>query len=200
MNMEKTKQRQNVLGIIGVILMAVSLVVFIVLTAVYIVANSIALYDYDGSVNYLVIYMYYFVEFFPAVLIGNLFIVYNSYCFTFNGSHLVASTVLGFVSVMVYAVGFAVTAICSMGNEAYARGGALIQPDRLFTPFNLIVLISMLFVSFMCYVQIAFLLYFSKVRKRINYTQIMHRYQRFRYVSAAVYLLYIATFVCGLIF
>lgn len=199
MNMEKTRQRQNVLGLVGVVLTAVSLVVFIILTAVYIMANSVALYDDGNSVNYL-IYMYYFVEFFPAILIGNLFIVYNSYCFTFNGSHLVASTVLGFVSVIVYAVGFAVTAIGSMGNEAYARGGALIQPERLFTPFNLIVLISMLFVSFMCYVQIAFLLYFSKVRKRINYTQIMHRYKRFRYVPAAVYLLYIATFVCGLIF
>ena len=40
---------------------------------------------------------------------------------------------------------------------------------------------------------------FDKVRKRINYTKVMHRYEHFRFVMLAVFVLYLAMFVCYMI-
>ena len=74
-----------------------------------------------------------------------------------------------------------------------------LDSENYFGWFNITMLVLMLVIIFTCYVQIAFLLYFNKVRKRINYTQIMHRYEHFRFAMLAVFVLYLAMFVCYMI-
>lgn len=198
MDENKMRKSQDTLGLLGVIVMGVLLLLFMLSDAVLILGNSVALYE-DNSVlfnAYSVLY-YFLIDFYPILLIGDMFVVYNSFCKSYNTKHLIASTVLGFASASVYALSFIPLSI--LDSPSIARNASVSDIDDFFGWFNITMLVLMLVIVFICYVQIAFLLYFNKVRKRINYTQIMHRYEHFRFVMLAVFVLYLAMFVCYMI-
>lgn len=198
MDENKMRKSQDTLGLLGVITMGVLLLLFMLSDAVLILGNSVALYG-DNSVlfnAYSVLY-YFLIDFYPILLIGDMFVVYNSFCKSYNTKHLIASTVLGFASASVYALSFIPLSI--LDSPAIARNASLSDVDDFFGWFNITMLVLGLVIVFTCYVQIAFLLYFNKVRKRINYTQIMHRYENFRFAVLAVFVLYLAMFVCYMI-
>lgn len=198
MDENKMRKSQDTLGLLGVIAMGVLLLLFMLSDAVLILGNSVALYE-DNSVlfnAYSVLY-YFLIDFYPILLIGDMFVVYNSFCKSYNTKHLIASTVLGFVSASVYALSFIPLSI--LDSPLIARNASVSDVDDFFSWFNITMLVLVLVIVFICYVQIAFLLYFSKVRKRINYTQIMHRYENFRFAVLAVFVLYLAMFVCYMI-
>lgn len=198
MDENKMRKSQDTLGLLGVIAMGVLLLLFMLSDAVLILGNSVALYE-DNSVlfnAYSVLY-YFLIDFYPILLIGDMFVVYNSFCKSYNTKHLFASTVLGFVSASVYALSFIPLSI--LDSPAIARNASVSDIDDFFGWFNITILVLMLVIVFTCYVQIAFLLYFNKVRKRINYTKVMHRYEHFRLVMLAVFVLYLAMFVCYMI-
>lgn len=198
MDENKMRKSQDTLGLLGVIAMGVLLLLFMLSDAVLILGNSVALYG-DNSVlfnAYSVLY-YFLIDFYPILLIGDMFVVYNSFCKSYNAKHLFASTVLGFVSASVYALSFIPLSI--LDSPAIARNASISDIDDFFGWFNITMLVLMLVIVFICYVQIALLIYFSKVRKRINYTQIMHRYENFRFAVLAVFVLYLAMFVCYMI-
>lgn len=198
MDENKMRKSQDTLGLLGVIAMGVLLLLFMLSDAVLILGNSVALYG-DNSVlfnAYSVLY-YFLIDFYPILLIGDMFVVYNSFCKSYNTKHLFASTVLGFVSASVYALSFIPLSI--LDSPAIARNASISDIDDFFGWFNITMLVLVLVIVFICYVQIALLIYFSKVRKRINYTQIMHRYENFRFAMLAVFVLYLAMFVCYMI-
>lgn len=198
MDENKMRKSQDTLGLLGVIAMGVLLLLFMLSDAVLILGNSVALYG-DNSVlfnAYSVLY-YFLIDFYPILLIGDMFVVYNSFCKSYNTKHLIASTVLGFASASVYALSFIPLSI--LDSPAIARNASVSDIDDFFGWFNITMLVLMLVIIFICYVQIALLIYFSKVRKRINYTQIMHRYENFRFAVLAVFVLYLAMFVCYMI-
>lgn len=198
MDENKMRKSQDTLGLLGVIVMGVLLLLFMLSDAVLILGNSVALYG-DNSVlfnAYSVLY-YFLIDFYPILLIGDMFVVYNSFCKSYNTKHLFASTVLGFASASVYALSFIPLSI--LDSPAIARNASVSDIDDFFGWFNITMLVLMLVIVFICYVQIALLIYFSKVRKRINYTQIMHRYENFRFAVLAVFVLYLAMFVCYMI-
>lgn len=198
MDENKMRKSQDTLGLLGVIAMGVLLLLFMLSDAVLILGNSVALYG-DNSVlfnAYSVLY-YFLIDFYPILLIGDMFVVYNSFCKSYNTKHLIASTVLGFVSASVYALSFIPLSI--LDSPAIARNASVSDIDDFFSWFNITMLVLVLVIVFICYVQIALLIYFSKVRKRINYTQIMHRYENFRFAVLAVFVLYLAMFVCYMI-
>lgn len=198
MDENKMRKSQDTLGLLGVIAMGVLLLLFMLSDAVLILGNGVALYG-DNSVlfnAYSVLY-YFLIDFYPILLIGDIFVVYNSFCKSYNTKHLIASTVLGFASASVYALSFIPLSI--LDSPSIARNASVSDIDDFFDWFNITMLVLMLVIVFICYVQIAFLLYFNKVRKRINYTQIMHRYEHFRFVMLAVFVLYLAMFVCYMI-
>lgn len=198
MDENKMRKSQDTLGLLGVIAMGVLLLLFMLSDAVLILGNSVALYG-DNSVlfnAYSVLY-YFLIDFYPILLIGDMFVVYNSFCKSYNTKHLIASTVLGFVSASVYALSFIPLSI--LDSPAIARNASAFDADDFFSWFNITMLVLVLVIVFICYVQIALLIYFSKVRKRINYTQIMHRYENFRFAVLAVFVLYLAMFVCYMI-
>lgn len=198
MDENKMRKSQDTLGLLGVIAMGVLLLLFMLSDAVLILGNSVALYG-DNSVlfnAYSVLY-YFLIDFYPILLIGDMFVVYNSFCKSYNTKHLFASTVLGFVSASVYALSFIPLSI--LDSPAIARNASVSDIDDFFGWFNITMLVLVLVIVFICYVQIALLIYFSKVRKRINYTQVMHRYENFRFAVLAVFVLYLAMFVCYMI-
>lgn len=198
MDENKMRKSQDTLGLLGVIAMGVLLLLFMLSDAVLILGNSVALYG-DNSVlfnAYSVLY-YFLIDFYPILLIGDMFVVYNSFCKSYNTKHLFASTVLGFVSASVYALSFIPLSI--LDSPAIARNASVSDIDDFFGWFNITMLVLVLVIVFTCYVQIALLIYFNKVRKRINYTQIMHRYENFRFAVLAVFVLYLAMFVCYMI-
>ena len=198
MDENKMRKSQDTLGLLGVIAMGVLLLLFMLSDAVLILGNSVALYG-DNSVlfnAYSVLY-YFLIDFYPILLIGDIFVVYNSFCKSYNTKHLIASTVLGFASASVYALSFIPLSI--LDSPAIARNASVSDIDDFFGWFNITMLVLVLVIVFICYVQIALLIYFSKVRKRINYTQIMHRYENFRFAVLAVFVLYLAMFVCYMI-
>lgn len=198
MDENKMRKSQDTLGLLGVIVMGVLLLLFMLSNAVLILGNSVALYE-DNSVlfnAYSVLY-YFLIDFYPILLIGDMFVVYNSFCKSYNTKHLITSTVLGFVSASVYALSFIPLSI--LDSPLIARDVCALDSENFFDWFNITILVLMLVIVFTCYVQIAFLLYFNKVRKRINYTQIMHRYENFRFAVLAVFVLYLAMFVCYMI-
>lgn len=198
MDENKMRKSQDTLGLLGVIAMGVLLLLFMLSDAVLILGNSVALYG-DNSVlfnAYSVLY-YFLIDFYPILLIGDMFVVYNSFCKSYNTKHLIASTVLGFASASVYALSFIPLSI--LDSPAIARNASVSDIDDFFGWFNITMLVLVLVIVFICYVQIALLIYFSKVRKRINYTQIMHRYENFRFAVLAVFVLYLAMFVCYMI-
>ena len=198
MDENKMRKSQDTLGLLGVITMGVLLLLFMLSDAVLILGNSVALYG-DNSVlfnAYSVLY-YFLIDFYPILLIGDIFVVYNSFCKSYNTKHLIASTVLGFASASVYALSF--IPLSMLDSPSIARNASLSDVDDFFGWFNITMLVLGLVIVFTCYVQIAFLLYFNKVRKRINYTQIMHRYENFRFAVLAVFVLYLAMFVCYMI-
>lgn len=198
MDENKMRKSQDTLGLLGVIAMGVLLLLFMLSDAVLILGNSVALYG-DNSVlfnAYSVLY-YFLIDFYPILLIGDMFVVYNSFCKSYNTKHLIASTVLGFASASVYALSFIPLSI--LDSPAIARNASVSDVNDFFGWFNIMMLVLVLVIVFTCYVQIAFLLYFNKVRKRINYTQIMHRYENFRFAVLAVFVLYLAMFVCYMI-
>lgn len=198
MDENKMRKSQDTLGLLGVIAMGVLLLLFMLSDAVLILGNSVALYE-DNSVlfnAYSVLY-YFLIDFYPILLIGDMFVVYNSFCKSYNTKHLFASTVLGFASASVYALSFIPLSI--LDSPLIARNAYASDVDDFFGWFNITMLVLMLVIVFICYVQIALLIYFSKVRKRINYTQIMHRYENFRFAVLAVFVLYLAMFVCYMI-
>lgn len=198
MDENKMRKSQNTWGLLGVIAMGVLLLFFMLFGAVLILCNSVALYgNYSGFFNPYSVLYYFLIDFYPILLIGVMFVVYNSFCKTYNTKHLIASTVLGFVSALVYALSFIQLSI--LGSPLIARNVSALDSENYFGWFNITMLVLMLVIVFTCYVQIAFLLYFNKVRKRINYTQIMHRYENFRYAVLAVFVLYLAMFVCYMI-
>lgn len=198
MDENKMRKSQDTLGLLGVIVMGVLLLLFMLSDAVLILGNSVALYG-DNSVlfnAYSVLY-YFLIDFYPILLIGDMFVVYNSFCKSYNTKHLIASTVLGFVSASVYAISFIPLSI--LDSPSIARNAYASDVDDFFGWFNITMLVLVLVIVFICYVQIALLIYFSKVRKRTNYTQIMHRYENFRFAVLAVFVLYLAMFVCYMI-
>lgn len=198
MDENKVRKSQDTLGLLGVITMGVLLLLFMLSDAVLILGNSVALYG-DNSVlfnAYSVLY-YFLIDFYPILLIGDMFVVYNSFCKSYNTKHLIASTVLGFASASVYALSF--IPLSMLDSPSIARNASAFDVDDFFSWFNITMLVLVLVIVFTCYVQIAFLLYFNKVRKRINYTQIMHRYENFRFAVLAVFVLYLAMFVCYMI-
>ena len=198
MDENKMRKSQDTLGLLGVIAMGVLLLLFMLSDAVLILGNGVALYE-DNSVlfnAYSVLY-YFLIDFYPILLIGDIFVVYNSFCKSYNTKHLFASTVLGFASASVYALSFIPLSI--LDSPAIARNASVSDIDDFFSWFNITMLVLALVIVFICYVQIALLIYFSKVRKRINYTQIMHRYENFRFAVLAVFVLYLAMFVCYMI-
>ena len=198
MDKNKMRKSQDTLGLLGVIAMGVLLLLFMLFYAVLILGNSVALYE-DNSVlfnAYSVLY-YFLIDFYPILLIGDMFVVYNSFCKSYNTKHLIASTVLGFASASVYALSFIPLSI--LDSPSIARNASVTDVDDFFGWFNITMLVLVLIIVFICFVQIALLIYFSKVRKRINYTQIMHRYENFRFAVLAVFVLYLAMFVCYMI-
>lgn len=198
MDENKMRKSQDTLGLLGVIAMGVLLLLFMLSDAVLILGNGVALYG-DNSVlfnAYSVLY-YFLIDFYPILLIGDMFVVYNSFCKSYNTKHLFTSTVLGFASASVYALSFIPLSI--LDSPAIARNASVSDIDDFFSWFNITMLVLALVIVFICYVQIALLIYFSKVRKRINYTQIMHRYENFRFAVLAVFVLYLAMFVCYMI-
>lgn len=198
MDENKMRKSQDTLGLLGVITMGVLLLLFMLSDAVLILGNSVALYG-DNSVlfnAYSVLY-YFLIDFYPILLIGDMFVVYNSFCKSYNTKHLIASTVLGFASASVYALSFIPLSI--LDSPAIARNASVSDVNDFFGWFNIMMLVLVLVIVFICFVQIALLIYFSKVRKRINYTQIMHRYENFRFAVLAVFVLYLAMFVCYMI-
>lgn len=198
MDENKMRKRQDTLGLLGVIEMGVLLLLFMLCDAVLILCNSVTLYESNSGLfnPYSVLY-YFLIDFYPILLIGDMFVVYNSFCKSYNTKHLFASTVLGFVSASVYAISFIPLSI--LDSPAIARNASVSDIDDFFSWFNITILVLMLVIVFTCYVQIAFLLYFNKVRKRINYTKVMHRYENFRFAVLAVFVLYLAMFVCYMI-
>lgn len=198
MDENKMRKRQDTLGLLGVIEMGVLLLLFMLCDAVLILCNSVTLYGSNSGLfnTYSVLY-YFLIDFYPILLIGDMFVVYNSFCKSYNTKHLIASTVLGFVSALVYAISFIPLSI--LDSPLIARDVCALDSENYFGWFNITMLVLMLVIVFTCYVQIAFLLYFNKVRKRINYTKVMHRYENFRYAVLAVYVLYLAMFVCYMI-
>lgn len=198
MDENKMRKRQNTLGLLGVIVMGVLLLLFMLSGAVLIICNSVALYGSNsGFFNPYSVLYYFLIDFYPILLIGDMFVVYNSFCKSYNTKHLIASTVLGFVSASVYAISFIPLSI--LDSPLIARDVCALDSENYIGWFNITMLVLTLVIIFTCYVQIAFLLYFSKVRKRINYTQIMHRYEHFRFAMLAVFVLYLAMFVCYMI-
>lgn len=194
MDENKMRKSQNTWGLLGVIAMGVLLLFFMLFGAVLILCNSVALYgNYSGLFNAYSVLYYFLIDFYPILLMGDMFVVYNSFCKSYNTKHLVASTVLGLVSASVYAISFIPLSI--LDSPLIARDVCALDSENYFGWFN----ITMLVIVFTCYVQIAFLLYFNKVRKRINYTQVMHRYEHFRFALLAVFVLYLAMFVCYMI-
>lgn len=198
MDENKMRKSQDTLGLLGVIVMGVLLLLFMLSGAVLILCNSVALYGSNsGFFNPYSVLYYFLIDFYPILLIGDMFVVYNSFCKSYNTKHLIASTVLGFFSASVYALSFISLSI--LDSPLIARNVCALDSENYFGWFNITILVLMLVIIFTCYVQIAFLLYFNKVRKRINYTQIMHRYEHFRFVMLAVFVLYLAMFVCYMI-
>ena len=198
MDENKMRKSQDTLGLLGVIVMGVLLLLFMLSGAVLILCDSVALYG-DNSVlfnAYSVLY-YFLIDNDPSSLIGDIVVVYHSFCNSYNTKQLFVSTVLGFVSASVYALSFIPLSI--LDSPLIARDVCALDSENYFGWFNITMLVLMLVIIFTCYVQIAFLLYFNKVRKRINYTQIMHRYENFRFVMLAVFVLYLAMFVCYMI-
>lgn len=198
MDENKMRKSQDTLGLLGVIAMGVLLLLFMLSDAVLILGNSVALYG-DNSVlfnAYSVLY-YFLIDFYPILLIGDMFVVYNSFCKSYNTKHLIASTVLGFASASVYALSFIPLSI--LDSPSIARNASSLDSENYFSWFNITMLVLMLVIVFICYVQIALLIYFNKVRKRTNYTQVMHRYENFRFAVLAVFVLYLAMFVCYMI-
>lgn len=198
MDENKMRKSQDTLGLLGVIAMGVLLLLFMLSDAVLILGNSVALYG-DNSVlfnAYSVLY-YFLIDFYPILLIGDMFVVYNSFFKSYNTKHLIASTVLGFASASVYALSFIPLSI--LDSPAIARNASVSDIDDFFSWLNITMLVLVLVIVFICFVQIALLIYFSKVKKRINYTQIMHRYENFRFAVLAVFVLYLAMFVCYMI-
>ena len=182
MDENNMRKSQNTFGLLGVIVMGVLLLLFMLSGAVLILCNSVALYGSNsGFFNPYSVLYYFLIDFYPILLIGDLFV----------------STVLGFVSVSVYAISFIPLSI--LDSPLIARDVCALDSENYFGWFNITILVLMLVIIFTCYVQIAFLLYFNKVRKRINYTQIMHRYEHFRFALLAVFVLYLAMFVCYMI-
>lgn len=198
MDENKMRKSQDTLGLLGVIAMGVLLLLFMLSDAVLILGNSVALYEENSVLfnAYSVLY-YFLIDFYPILLIGDMFVVYNSFCKSYNAKHLFASTVLGFASASVYALSFIPLSI--LDSPAIARNASVSDIDDFFSWFNITMLVLVLVIVFTCYVQIAFLLYFNKVRKRINYTKVMHRYENFRFAMLAVFVLYLAMFVCYMI-
>lgn len=198
MDENKMRKSQDTLGLLGVIAMGVLLLLFMLSDAVLILCNSVALYEENSVLfnAYSVLY-YFLIDFYPILLIGDMFVVYNSFFKSYNTKHLFASTVLGFASASVYAISFIPLSI--LDSPAIARNASVSDIDDFFGWFNITMLVLVLVIVFICYVQIALLIYFSKVRKRINYTQIMHRYENFRFAVLAVFVLYLAMFVCYMI-
>lgn len=198
MDENKMRKRQNTLGLLGVIVMGVLLLLFMLSGAVLIICNSVALYGSNsGFFNPYSVLYYFLIDFYPILLIGDMFVVYNSFCKSYNTKHLIASTVLGFVSASVYAISFIPLSI--LDSPLIARDVCALDSENYFGWFNITILVLTLVIIFTCYVQIAFLLYFNKVRKRINYTKVMHRYENFRFAMLAVFVLYLAMFVCYMI-
>lgn len=198
MDENKMRKSQNTLGLLGVIVMGVLLLLFMLSGAVLILCNSVALYGSNsGFFNPYSVLYYFLIDFYPILLIGDMFVVYNSFCKSYNTKHLIASTVLGFASASVYALSFIPLSI--LDSPAIARNASAFDVDDFFSWFNITMLVLVLVIVFICYVQIALLIYFNKVRKRINYTQIMHRYEHFRFAMLAVFVLYLAMFVCYMI-
>lgn len=198
MDENKMRKSQDTLGLLGVIVMGVLLLLFMLSGAVLILCNSVALYGSNsGFFNPYSVLYYFLIDFYPILLIGDMFVVYNSFCKSYNTKHLFASTVLGFVSASVYAISFIPLSI--LDSPLIARNASVSDVNDFFSWFNITMLVLMLVIVFICYVQIALLIYFNKVRKRINYTQIMHRYENFRFAVLAVFVLYLAMFVCYMI-
>lgn len=198
MDENKMRKSQDNLGLLGVIVMGVLLLLFMLSGAVLILCNSMDLYGSNsGFFNPYSVLYYFLIDFYPILLIGDMLVVYNSFCKSYNTKHLIASTVLGFVSASVYAISFIPLSI--LDSPLIARDVCALDSENYFGWFNITMLVLMLVIVFTCYVQIAFLLYFNKVRKRINYTQIMHRYEHFRFAMLAVFVLYLAMFVCYMI-
>lgn len=198
MDENKMRKRQNTLGLLGVIVMGVLLLLFMLSGAVLILCNSVALYGSNsGFFNPYSVLYYFLIDFYPILLIGDMFVVYNSFCKSYNTKHLIASTVLGFVSASVYAISFIPLSI--LDSPLIARDVCALDSENYFGWFNITILVLTLVIIFTCYVQIAFLLYFNKVRKRINYTKVMHRYENFRFAMLAVFVLYLTMFVCYMI-
>ena len=198
MDENKMRKSQDTLGLLGVIVMGVLLLLFMLSDAVLILGNSVALYGDNSALfnPYSVLY-YFLIDFYPILLIGDMFVVYNSFCKSYNTKHLIASTVLGFASASVYALSFIPLSI--LDSPLIARNASVTDVYDFFGWFNITMLVLVLIIVFICFVQIALLIYFSKVRKRINYTQIMHRYENFRFAVLAVFVLYLAMFVCYMI-
>lgn len=198
MDENKMRKSQDTLGLLGVIVMVVLLLLFMLSGAVLILCNSVALYGSNsGFFNPYSVLYYFLIDFYPILLIGDMFVVYNSFCKSYNTKHLIASTVLGFVSASVYAISFIPLSI--LDSPLIARDVCALDSENYFGWFNITILVLTLVIIFTCYVQIAFLLYFNKVRKRINYTKVMHRYENFRFAMLAVFVLYLAMFVCYMI-
>lgn len=198
MDENKVRKSQDTLGLLGVITMGVLLLLFMLSGAVLILCDSVALYgNYSGFFNPYSVLYYFLIDFYPILLIGDMFVVYNLFCKSYNTKHLIASTVLGFASASVYALSFIPLSI--LDSPSIARNASVSDIDDFFGWFNITMLVLVLVIVFICYVQIALLIYFSKVRKRINYTQIMHRYENFRFAVLAVFVLYLAMFVCYMI-
>lgn len=204
MDENKIRKSQNALGLFGVILMGVMLFLFVVSVVVMFVSNRVAVYSedvvgYNSNLfgTYAILY-YFLIDFYPILVIANMAAVYLAFCKSYNTRHLVVSTLLGFLSVAAYTVSF--FPLSMLDSPMVARGADVTDSAGFVVGwFNVSVFVLLFVIVFTCFVQIAFLLYFNKVRKRINYTQIMNRYERFRYVPLATALIYFAMFACYMI-
>lgn len=166
MDENKMRKSQDTLGLLGVIVMGVLLLLFMLFGAVLILCNSVALYGSNsGFFNPYSVLYYFLIDFYPILLIGDMFVVYNSFFKSYNTKHLIASTVLGFASASVYALSFIPLSI--LDSPLIARDVCALDSENYFGWFNITILVLMLVIIFTCYVQIAFLLYFNKVRKEL---------------------------------
>ena len=85
MDENKMRKSQNTLGLLGVIAMGVLLLFFMLFGAVLIIGNSVALYGNDsGFFNAYSMLYYFLIDFYPILLIGDMFVVYNSFCKSYN--------------------------------------------------------------------------------------------------------------------
>lgn len=204
---EKSLRTANALGLVGNILFALILALYVTLNFLMMVCDGGAVYINAELENDLLFYGLYLgcLNLFPILCVGLMFVIYNAFCKSHKTAHLVSSSVLGFASALAYIITY--IPLSSFYNTYYARDytDALYpSADRAYglsfsASYRIFVIFVLLFMLFMCFVQIAFVSYYKSVEKGANRTQIMLGYERFRIVPAVVWLVGTISFVYGII-